>query len=102
MRLQGRKTRKRDERAPLAKMEAFSAHDLRRTFATGLGEYCAVQPHVIERMLNHQPEDVLIATYQRSQYAAEQQAAWQAWGSLIASQVMAEPNNVIPLRTSSR
>jgi len=100
LRIQGRKTRKRDEKAPLGKMEPFSGHDLRRTFATGLGEHCAVQPHVIERMLNHAPEDALVATYQRSQYAAEQKAAWQAWGALIASQVMVEPDNVVAMKFS--
>ncbi|CAO1659141.1 tyrosine-type recombinase/integrase [Salinicola sp. NYA28a] len=101
MRLQGRKTRERDESAPLGTMEPFSAHDLRRTFATGLGEYCAVQPHVIERMLNHQPEDALVAVYQHAGYAAEQQAAWQAWGDLIASQVMVEPDNVVAMKFST-
>lgn len=100
MRLQGRKTRERDESAPLGKMEPFSAHDLRRTFATGLGEHCAVQPHVIERMLNHAPENALVGIYQRAGYAAEQQAAWQAWGELIASQVMIEPDNVVAMKFS--
>lgn len=101
MRLQGRKTRKRDDKAPLGDMEPFSVHDLRRSFATGLGDYCATQPHVVERMLNHVPEDVLIATYQRAQYVEEQRQAWQAWGELIASQVAVDPSNVVPMRRSA-
>ncbi|MEQ6918721.1 tyrosine-type recombinase/integrase [Halomonas aquatica] len=98
LRLQGRKTRKRDKKAPLGDMVPFSAHDLRRSFATGLGEYCATQPHVIERMLNHVPEDSLVATYQRAEYAEEQRRAWQAWGELIESQVAHDPKNVVPMR----
>lgn len=98
MRLQGRKTRKRDGKAPLSDVESFSVHDLRRTVATGLGEHCAAQPHVVERMLNHVPEDSLVATYQRAQYVEEQKAAWQAWGRLIESCVAQEPKNVVPMR----
>ena len=101
MRLQGRKTRERDESAPLGKVEPFSVHDLRRTVATGLGEHCAVQPHIVERMLNHVPEDSLVATYQRAQYVEEQRQAWQAWGDLIASQVAVEPTNVVPMRRAN-
>jgi integrase len=98
MRLQGRKTRKKDEKAPLADMESFSVHDLRRTVATGLGERCAAQPHIVERMLNHVPEDSLVATYQRGVYAEEQRAAWQAWGELVESCVANDPGNVVPMR----
>lgn len=97
-RLQGRKLRKRDAKAPLAGMKPFSVHDLRRSFATGLGEHCAVQPHIVERMLNHAPEDALVQTYQRAQYVDEQRQAWQAWGELVEGQVMREPENVVPLR----
>ncbi|NLC22543.1 MAG: tyrosine-type recombinase/integrase, partial [Halomonadaceae bacterium] len=98
MRLQGRKGKKRDTTAPLADLDDFTVHDLRRSFATGVAEHCGVQPHVIERMLNHVNEDPLIATYQRAGYAEEQRKAWQAWGELLASQVMNEPSNVVPMR----
>src|SRR5690625_1715550 len=58
MRLQGRKGKKRDTTAPLADIEQFfTVHDVRRSFATGVAEHCGVQPHVIERMLNHVNED---------------------------------------------
>lgn len=98
MRLQGRKARKRDESAPMSDVKPFSVHDLRRTVATGLGEHCAVQPHIVERMLNHVPEDSLVATYQRAQYIEEQRVAWQAWGGLIESCVANESGNVVPMR----
>ncbi|MDN3553267.1 tyrosine-type recombinase/integrase [Halomonas almeriensis] len=97
LRLQGRKTSQRDDSAPLADMTPFHVHDLRRSFATGLGEHNAAQPHVIERMLNHTPDDALVAVYQRQSYAEEQRLAWQAWGKLIDSQVAREPQNVIPM-----
>ena len=40
--------------APLADMKPFCVHDLRRSAATAWGEYLKTEPHVIERMLNHQ------------------------------------------------
>jgi integrase len=72
---------------PLADIPAFSIHDLRRTAATSWGEYLKVTPHVIERMLNHQPQNKLIATYQRAGYADEQKSAWSDWGKLIEHQL---------------
>lgn len=101
LRMQGRKTRERDDSAPLADMTPFSVHDLRRSFATGLGEHNAAQPHVIERMLNHTPDDALVAVYQRQSYAEEQRLAWRTWGKLIESQVAREPQNVIPMRRTA-
>lgn len=102
LRLQGRKTRKRDDSAPLADMTPFSLHDLRRSFATGMGEYNAAQPHVIERMLNHTPENALVAVYQRQSYTEEQRQAWKAWGELIESQVARDPKNVVPIRMDAK
>ena len=64
---------------PLADMKAFTIHDLRRSAATCWGEHLKVSPHVIERMLNHQPLNRLTATYQRAIYADEQKAAWLSW-----------------------
>ncbi|EHL32304.1 hypothetical protein LDG_5685 [Legionella drancourtii LLAP12] len=49
-------------------------------------------------MLNHQPENKLVATYQRAVYADEQQAAWLGWGRLIEHQIINESNNVISLK----
>ncbi|WP_040916540.1 site-specific integrase [Legionella tunisiensis] len=53
-------------------MQPFTIHDLRRSAATAWGEYLKAAPHVIERMLNHQPANKLVATYQRAIYADEQ------------------------------
>jgi integrase len=69
--------------APLADMKSFSVHDLRRSAATAWSEYLKIEPHVIERMLNHQPLNKLIATYQRAVYAEEQKSGWLNWGNLL-------------------
>jgi integrase len=73
--------------APLADMPSFSVHDLRRSAATAWGEYLKTEPHVIERMLNHQPLNKLVATYQRAIYADEQKSAWLAWGTLVEQKI---------------
>jgi hypothetical protein len=49
-------------------------------------------------MLNHQPINKLVATYQRAVYAEEQKAAWIAWGKMIEHQIINESNNVISLK----
>ena len=73
--------------APLADMPSFSVHDLRRSAATAWGEYLKTEPHVIERMLNHQPLNKLVDTYQRAIYADEQKSAWLAWGTLVEQKI---------------
>lgn len=81
--------------APLVDMKAFSIHDLRRSAATAWGEYLKTEPHVIERMLNHQPLNKLVAIYQRAVYADEQKSTWSDWGKLIEhqlAQVVRVPN----------
>lgn len=72
--------------APLVDMPSFSVHDLRRSAATAWGEYLKTEPHVIERMLNHQSLK-LVATYQRAIYADEQKSAWLAWGTLVEQKI---------------
>lgn len=84
--------------APLADMRSFSIHDLRRSAATAWGEYLKIEPHVIERMLNHQPLNKLVATYQRAIYADEQKQAWLSWGKMVEQYVTKNPDNVIPIR----
>jgi integrase len=88
--------------APLADLDHFTVHDLRRSAATAWGEYLKTQPHVIERMLNHLPEDKLVATYQRAVYADEQREAWEAWGALVEQQVVREPGNVVSMTAGKR
>lgn len=73
---------------PLIHIQPFSIHDLRRSAATAWGEHLKVEPHVIERMLNHQPINKLMATYQRAVYAEEQKLAWLAWGEMIEQKIV--------------
>lgn len=76
-------------------IKPFTAHDLRRSAATAWGEHLQVNPHVIERMLNHQPLNKLIATYQRATYIKEQQAAWLAWDCKVEHEIASKNNNVV-------
>ena len=81
--------------APLVDMKPFNIHDLRRSAATAWGEYLKTEPHVIEKMLNHQPLNKLVAIYQRAVYADEQKSTWSDWGKLIEhqlAQVVRVPN----------
>lgn len=64
-------------------VEHFTLHDLRRSAATAWAEKLKVDPHIIERMLNHQPQNKLIRTYQRAEYVSEQRSAWTEWGRLV-------------------
>jgi integrase len=87
---------------PLASIPTFTVHDLRRSAATAWGEYLKTLPHVIERMLNHQPVNKLIATYQRAVYADEQKDAWLAWGLLVQHQVAKDSGNVVPFSSNRK
>jgi integrase len=71
----------------LSDLKPFTVHDLRRSAATAWGEHLKTAPHVIEHMLNHQPLNKLVATYQRAIYQDEQKAAWHAWGRMIEEHV---------------
>jgi integrase len=82
------------ESSSIAALGAFTIHNLRRSAATAWGEYLKTDPHVIERMLNHQPLNKLVATYQRATYAQEQKAAWLAWGEMVENKMAKEPNKI--------
>jgi len=88
--------RKKDN--DLFQLNPFTIHDLRRSAATAWGEYLKTDPHIIERMLNHQPLNKLIATYQRAIYSEEQKIAWLAWGRMVDSQVAQDLGNVISIK----
>lgn len=56
----------------------FSTHDLRRTFATGLGDK-GVPDEVIERLLNHAPRSVTGRHYNHSRHFQPMRCALEAW-----------------------
>jgi integrase len=94
-------TDEKSKKAPLAGLKPFTIHDLRRSAATAWGEHLKTAPHVIEHMLNHQPINKLVATYQRAIYAEEQKAAWLAWGAMTEHQIARDPCNIIPIKTAA-
>lgn len=81
--------------APLEHIKAFTVHDLRRSAATIWGETLKVWPHVIEKMLNHQPQNKLVGTYQRAAYVDEQRKAWNDWGKYLDRMLNGDLSNVV-------
>ncbi|ELI5735683.1 site-specific integrase [Vibrio fluvialis] len=69
--------------------EAWTLHDLRRTFSTHLNEL-GIEPYVVEKLLGHSLGGVL-SIYNRSQYVDKKFDALSLWGkhcnSLIDSKV---------------
>ncbi|MCP5160689.1 MAG: site-specific integrase [Hahellaceae bacterium] len=86
----------------LEHLAPFSVHDIRRSAATAWGDYLKTEPHVIERMLNHQPMNKLVAVYQRAAYVEEQKAAWLAWGEIVAHRIAKDPDNVTPIAAARK
>jgi integrase len=64
-------------------MEPFSAHDLRRTCATRLGQM-QVPGHVIARILNHKQTDITTLVYNQYEYLKEKREALESLGARIA------------------
>lgn len=59
----------------------WSPHDLRRTMASRMGDL-GVEPHVIERCLNHIQQGI-VGVYQRQEYMVARKAAFHVWGVKI-------------------
>ena len=79
------------------KIEPWTLHDLRRTFATGL-QRLKVEPHIIEACLNHAPPK-LQRTYQLHDYADEKLAALNRWAAHVDAVVTGKTtDNVVSLR----
>lgn len=87
---------------PLSDVPKFTVHDLRRSAATAWAENLKIQPHIIERMLNHQPQNKLIATYQRAQYVEEQREGWMCWGKHVDNFIASDAGKVVPLDFSKK
>jgi integrase len=78
----------------------WTAHDLRRTGATLMGEL-GVRPDVIERCLNHTEQDRMKRIYQRHSYQEEMREAWRLLGDRLALLTHADTSNVITLERRS-
>ena len=60
-------------------VQPFTPHDLRRTFASGLGDL-GVAPHVIRQCINH-VEPGSLSVYLRSEFAPERIEATERWAA---------------------
>ncbi|MGF6428188.1 tyrosine-type recombinase/integrase [Bradyrhizobium elkanii] len=82
------------EQAPEAKMPGWTLHDLRRTFATKLAEL-KVEPHIVERLLNHtmgsisNKTDGLVSevakVYNLARYLPEMRSAIETWEDRLST-----------------
>lgn len=60
----------------------WTAHDLRRTFATQLGETLDVDAVVIEKCLGHKMPRIM-ATYNKNEILPQRKEALERWALLI-------------------
>jgi len=88
-------------RQRLGEMPAWTLHDLRRTFRTGLGRL-GIPSHVAELAINHTRSGIE-AVYDRHTYAREIGHALALWADHVAAIIDGRPaSNVTPLRRESR
>ena len=74
-------------------LDGWRFHDMRRSFATALGEAGVPEP-VVDAVLNHRQSATrsgVLGTYQRATRWPEQTAAMQRWGSILAKALAAFP-----------
>lgn len=83
-----------------ARLAHWQFHDLRRSFAAGLGRL-GFSGEVIERSLNHASGAFggIRGTYQRHHYQEEMRVAFTAWARHIEGLASGAPVVVLPLRT---
>jgi integrase len=74
-------------------------HDLRRTAATRMADL-AVQPHVVEAVLNHISgyKAGVAGVYNRASYAAEKRHALDLWAAHVLALADGREATVVPLR----
>lgn len=74
----------------------WTAHDLRRTCATGLARL-GIPVRTTEAVLNHVSGtgSGIVAVYQRHDYADEKRQALEAWGRFVLSLVEGRADNVV-------
>lgn len=79
-------------------MDRYKIHDLRRTFATRLGDL-DIDPHVVEAGLNHASghKAGVAGVYNKNTYARQKQVALDRWGEFVTSLVNEEASKVVPM-----
>lgn len=80
-------TRAVDRISTNAKIESFTFHDLRRSAATNWAEELKADHHLIELMLNHQPQNKLVRTYQIAKREDDQKGLWHQWDNYLSVQL---------------
>lgn len=73
----------------------WTTHDLRRTFATQLGETLRIDPVVIEKCLGHKMPRIM-ATYNKNEMLPERKDALNRWGNHVESFVASD--NIIAFK----
>lgn len=66
------------------KLEKWTPHDLRRTFATRMSEDLLIDPIIIEKMLGHQMPKVF-RTYQKDPMLDKRRDALEQWAKLVTT-----------------
>ena len=79
----------------------WTAHDLRRTGSTIMGEN-GVMSEVIERCLNHKEQRKVVRTYQRQELLPERREAWRVLGDALDEALNNAPRTVVSPDTASR
>lgn len=73
----------------------WTAHDLRRTFATHLGETLRLDPVVIEKCLGHKMPRIM-ATYNKNEMLPERKDALNKWGTHL--EIILNSENIIQFK----
>ncbi|GAA0794586.1 tyrosine-type recombinase/integrase [Marinobacterium sediminicola] len=81
-RFQGRDAKEQNLKAPLAHLESFGVHDLRRTVTTAWTDHLDVDKLLADVMIGHS-EPRLIATYNRADRWPMQVRVWDRWGETL-------------------
>ena len=81
-----------------AAIEKWNLHDLRRTAATGMARL-NIQPHVVDRILNHVSGTIrgVAAVYNRHAYIEERKAALETWGRYVENLVRPQAANIVQI-----
>lgn len=76
--------------------QAWTLHDLRRSFVTHVSEYNFAAPHVVEAIVNHisGAKAGVAGIYNRASYLSEKRGALELWGAHVAALVRGQRNNI--------
>ena len=73
-----------DEAQPAPLLPHWTAHDIRRTFRTGLSQ-CGVSRHIGEALIGHVTQSKVEKTYDRYEYWLEKRTAVIKWQDRLRS-----------------